>query len=173
MKAKINVIMDSDGNKIVLINDIRFKSRRTLNWDEIEIYIKEYIGNCYEIVETLEKVYIGSDFPDEYCHSLDTKGLKGGNEKAKANLTCALKEIIEIATNKAIYPDYDNKHGLKAKLGWYRYDVRFGIPIFNENGEILRYNIFKARMLVRCDEKGKLYLYDIVRIKKETSTPPR
>ena len=26
-------------------------------------------------------------------------------------------------------------------------------------------------MLVRCDEDGKCYLYDLVRIKKETSKP--
>jgi hypothetical protein len=34
-----------------------------------------------------------------------------------------------------------------------------------------RYNIFSTRMLVRCDEDGKLYLYDLVRTKKETSKP--
>lgn len=37
--------------------------------------------------------------------------------------------------------------------------------------EFERYNIFRARMLVRCDENSKLFLYDIVQIKKETSTP--
>ena len=41
----------------------------------------------------------------------------------------------------------------------------------SEVGEIERYNIFRARMLVRCDANGKLFLYDIVQIKKETSTP--
>ena len=34
-------------------------------------------------------------------------------------------------------------------------------------GEIERYNIFRARMLVRCDANGKLFLYDIVQIKKK------
>ena len=33
-------------------------------------------------------------------------------------------------------------------------------------GEIERYNIFRARMLVRCDANGKIFLYDIVQIKK-------
>ena len=70
-----------------------------------------------------------------------------------------------------MYPDYEKKHGRKAKNGWYRYDTRFGIPVYDESGEIKRYNIFKARMLVRCDEKKNFYLYDIVQIKKETSTP--
>ena len=92
-------------------------------------------------METCEKIYIGNDFPDEFCHSKDKIRLKGANEKAKA------------------------------KKGWYRYDTRFGIPVYDESGEIKRYNIFKARMLVRCDEKKNLYLYDIVQIKKETSTP--
>ena len=39
------------------------------------------------------------------------------------------------------------------------------------NGNLERYNIFSTRMLVRCDADGKLYLYDLVRTKKETSKP--
>ena len=38
-------------------------------------------------------------------------------------------------------------------------------------GKLKRYNIFSARMLIRCDNNNQLFLYDIVRIKKETSTP--
>ena len=79
--------------------------------------------------------------------------------------------MIEIAYNKAEYPDYSNKRGSKAKYGWYRYDTRFGLPVYDENGELERYNIFGARILIRRDKDGKLYLYDIVRTKKETSKP--
>ena len=39
------------------------------------------------------------------------------------------------------------------------------------SGEIDRYNIFHASMLVRHSNDGKMYLYDIIDIKKETSTP--
>ena len=106
-----------------------------------------------------------------YAHSIDTKKLKGGNEKAKANAMVAIGELIEIAYNKAEFSDYNNKHGNRAKYGWYRYDTRFGIPVYDENGDLERYNIFGARMLVRRDKDGKQYLYDIVRIKKETSKP--
>lgn len=154
-----------------MINDVRFKSRRNINWIEIEEYLKEYIGEYYEILETSEKVYIGTDFPDEFSHSQDTKNTKGANEKAKANTITAIGELIEIAYNKAEYPDYSNKHGSKAKYGWYRYDTRFGLPVYDENGELERYNIFGARILIRRDKDGKLYLYDIVRTKKETSKP--
>ena len=83
-----------------MINDVRFKSRRNINWIEIEEYLKEYIGEYYEILETSEEVYIGTDFPDEFSHSQDTKNTKGANEKAKANTITAIGELIEIAYNK-------------------------------------------------------------------------
>ncbi len=38
------------------------------------------------------------------------------------------------------------------------------------NNEIERYNVFRAIMLVRHAEDNRLYLYDIMKIKKETST---
>lgn len=167
----INIVCDADGKKIVLINDIRFKSRRMIDWDEIEECLKQYIGQCFEIAESSEQLYIGTDFPDEFSHSEDTKGLKGANEKGKANMVPAIKELVEIATNKKEYPSYKGKHKSKAKFGWYRYDTRFGIPVYDEDGELIRYNIFSTRMLVRRDQDGRSYLYDFVRTKKETSKP--
>lgn len=168
---KICIVSDPDGKNIVLINDIRFKSRRRIDWKEIEDYLKQYIGEYYEILETSEKIYIGPDFPDEYAHSKDTKSSKGANEKAKANAVIAIGKLIEIATDKTASPDYSEKHGNKAKYGWYRYNTRFGIPVYNESGTLERYNIFRARVLVRRDKEGMLYLYDVVTIKKETSRP--
>ena len=73
MDKKISVISDLDGKKIVVISDIRFKGKRNINWEEVEQYLKEYIGDCYEIVETSDQVYIGSDFPGELKGSEDTK----------------------------------------------------------------------------------------------------
>ena len=170
---RIHIIQDENNKSIVLINDIRFKSRRNIDWNEIEEYLKEYIGNRYEILETCEKIYIGNDFPDEFCHSKDKIRLKGANEKAKANMISAIEELICVATDRTEAEDYKGKHGAKAKKGWYRYDTRFGIPKYNENGELEEYHIYSAKMLVRRDEDGKLYLYDFVRTKKETSSPLR
>ena len=53
---------------------------------------------------------------------------------------------------------------------WCSYVTRFALPVYGENGEIERYNVFCAIMLVRHAEDNKLYLYDIMKIKKETST---
>ena len=77
---------------------------------------------------------------------------------------------IEIATSKSFEENKKNKHSRHAKNGWYRYNIKFAVPVY-ENGEILRYNIFNARLLVNHAENGKKYLYDILAIKKEMSKP--
>lgn len=171
MDKNVNVIKDLDGRKIVLINDVRFKSRRSFDWNDVENYLKEYIGQFYEILETSERIYIGSDFPDEFTSSEARIKTKGANLRAKANAATAIGGLIEVATNKKDYPDYNSKHKKKAENGWYRYDTRFGLPVYDEKGNLIRYNIFSARMLVRCDSNKKMYLYDFVRIKKETCSP--
>ena len=34
-----------------------------------------------------------------------------------------------------------------------------------------RYNVFHVSLLIRHDNNGKMYLYDVIDIKKETSNP--
>ncbi len=50
MDKKINVISDLEGNEIIIINDIRFKGKRRIDWEYVEQYLKEYIGNCIEML---------------------------------------------------------------------------------------------------------------------------
>ncbi len=61
------------------------------------------------------------------------------------------------------------KHSKDAKHGWYRYESRFALPVYDDNGKVERYNIFRALMLMRHAKDRKVYLYDIMEIKKETS----
>ncbi|MDY3240041.1 MAG: hypothetical protein SOW80_07965 [Anaerovoracaceae bacterium] len=58
------IVEDSNGNKVVIIKDIRFKGRKKEDWKVIEEYLKQYVGEFYEIVESSEIIYISSDFPD-------------------------------------------------------------------------------------------------------------
>ena len=95
--------------------------------------------------------------------------IKGAN--AKANATQAIGELIQVAANRKKTEDYEEKHGNRAKFGWYRYDARFALPVYDENEKLERYNIFSVRLLVRHAQDGKRYLYDILRTKKETSKP--
>ena len=169
MQRKVNVVQDLVGNKIVFIHDIIFKGKRSIEWPDVEEYLKQFVGEVYAIERTEDLIYIGADLPDEYTHSNYTMILKGANAKAKANAVQGLPEIIEIATKKVHKDNFKEKHKKDAKYGWYRYESRFALPVFDSDGEIERYNVFQVIMIVRHAENGKMYLYDIMNIKKETS----
>lgn len=169
IKRNVSVIQDVDGNNIVIINDIRFKGKRSVEWSDVEKYLRQYVGDFYQIAETEDIIYIGTDLPDEYSGSNYTKHIKGTIAKAKANAAQAIPEMIEIATSKSFEDNKKNKHSRHAKNGWYRYDTRFALPVYGENGDIGRYNVFSARLLIRHASSGKMYLYDVLEIKKETS----
>ncbi len=172
LSRNVNIVCDAEGKKLVLINDIRFKGKKKEEWEDIEKYLIEYVGSYHEIEESSDIIYIDSDFPDEYFKSESRIALKGAVAKAKANASQGIPELIQIATNKTYSANTKEKHEKDAKLGWYRYDVRFALPVYDDkNGELVRYNIFSARMLVRYAEDGKKYLYDLLAIKKETSSP--
>lgn len=169
----VSIIQNTAGRKIVLINDKKFKGLSKADWKEVEKYLKEYVGNFYEIAYCSEKIFIDTDFLDEYSNSESRVALKGPRRVAKANAAQAIPELIQIATpaNEIWQQNKELKHKNDAKYGWYRYRVRFGIPVYDNNGELERYNIFGAIMLVRHDEDGKKYLYDFTTIKKETNGP--
>ncbi|MBD5495771.1 MAG: hypothetical protein HDR12_15765 [Lachnospiraceae bacterium] len=172
MDRNVNIIVGLNGEKVVLINDIRFRGKKREDWKAVEDYLKEYVGEFYEIEETSEKIFISSSFPDEYVGSESRLALKGPVAKAKANAAQGIPELIQIATNREYSENVKKKHEKDAKYGWYRYDVKFALPVYDDkSGEVCRYNIFLARMLVRHDSDGKKYLYDLLAIKKETSSP--
>ena len=166
----ISIVQGEDGKRIVLIHDILFYGRRNIKWDDVEEYLKRYVGKHFEILDDSEKIYIGSDLPSEYKGSNDTRRLKGPNAKAKANSVQGIPELIEIASNKRYKDNKKDKHSMDAKYGWYRYDTRIGIPV-SEGSKIVRYNIYRVELMVRHSANKKKYLYDLVNIKKEAEYP--
>lgn len=117
------------------------------------------------VAESADIVYIGSDFPDEFAGSVNTRNLKG--HWAKANAVQGILELMEIATDKRWSKNYKEKHNKDAKKGWYRYNTKFALPISDNNGSIVRMNIYTATIIIRHADDEKLYLYDIVNIKKK------
>ena len=77
--------------------------------------------------------------------------------------------MVSVMVSGKYLQNYKDKHNSKAKYGWYRYDTRFAIPKYDNDGELAGYNIFKGRLVIRHAQDGKLYLYDVIDIKKETS----
>ena len=125
----------------------------------------------YEISKTKDKIHIKADFPDEFSNSMDTVRLNGTAAKAKANAVQKVPELIRKAENKRFQENKKMKHTVDAQRGWYRYTTNFALPVYNEDGKILRYNVFTIELLVRCSGDGKLYLYDMVNIKKRNEQP--
>lgn len=162
------IIINEKGQKIVLVDEIIFSSKRKIDWVGVEQYLKRYIGKEYIIDETDETICIGTDFPDEYANSNYSHRIYGTIGKAKANVSQAIPELVEIATNITFHENTDEKHKSDAKYGWYRCTVRFSIPTCNDRGHIIGRNNYQGRMIIRCDANGKKYLYDIIDMKKET-----
>ncbi len=123
------------------------------------------------VIQDIDGNNIGDDLPSEYSGSKYTHSIKGTNAKAKANAVQGIPEMIEIAVGKHFWENKESKHWRNAMYGWYRYDSRFAIPVYRDDEEVERYNIFHASLIVRYSEDGKLYLYDVIDIKKETSNP--
>lgn len=122
----------------------------------------------------LRKIYIDKDLPDEYANSQSRIALKGARKKAKAEAVQGIPEMIKIAApqDPVWEANKEEKHNEDAQNGWYRYCVRFGLPVYNDkNGNLERYNIFSATMLIRHAADGNKYLYDLTTLKKETSSP--
>lgn len=169
-KKQVIIALDEDGNKIVVIPMIIFQGKRTINWDEVEHYLLKYVGNMIEVAETKDIIYIGKQFPDEYKGSRYTRYLRGAYAKAKANAVQGLPELIPIATHRKWAKNKKNKHEKQASNGWYYYKTRFAIPVYDFEDGKGKYNIYSARLVVNYS-KNKLYLYDVVDLKKESSVP--
>ena len=46
----------------------------------------------------------------------------------------------------------------------------FSVPTKSENEDVVRWNDYRATVIVKINDRG-LFLYDIIDIKKEASTP--
>ena len=150
------------------VERVIFKNKQNIPWNDVEVYLKKFIGTGVTVKQYGDIIHIPGDFPDEYTESRYTKKLRGALAKAKANASQVIVEMLVNASNRRWTENKDDKHDKEANGGWYRYDVGFAIPIECNGNE--SQNRYYATAIVRIKD-GKLYLYDIINIKKEASTP--
>ena len=150
------------------VPEILFSNKQNIPWNDVEKYLKKYIGHSFCVKHYGDVIHIGGDFPDEYTESKYSKKLRGALAKAKANAAQVIGPMIENANNRRWVENKDPKHKTEAGGGWYRYDVSFSIPV-EHNGEFRR-NSYIGTAVVRIKD-NELFLYDIINIKKEASTP--
>ena len=168
---RLKIVTDNNGNQIVLIPKIIFSNKQNINWNEVEMYLEKYIGEFVEIDKTNDIIYIGNRFPDEYCGSQYTRKTKGARAKAKANAAQGIREMLAIATEKTYCENHKDKHLDDARNGWYYYITRFAIPLYDNEKMTGEYNVYSASLVINYASNGKMYLYDVVDIKKEASNP--
>ena len=159
--TKYSIKFDEDGAIAVL--EGKFDSDRKA----VEAYLKGLVSD--EVFSTVlsdaQAVYIGKDLPGEYTRSEYTETLFSRLKKAKFKAAGVLGDMILIADNPQFGADTGGKHGKRAQNGWYYYDTRFAVPVFNQNGSINHYTPYSAQLVVRNDADGKSYLYDIKEIR--------
>lgn len=168
---RLDIVIDELGNKVVVIPDIIFINKQNIDWTEVEKYLQCYVGEFVKIAESKDIIYIGSKFPDEYSGSKYTRKTKGVRAKAKANASQGILEILEVATGKVYRENHKEKHEGDAENGWYYYLTRFALPIYDNETKTNKYNVYSACIVVNYAANGKMYLYDVVDIKKEASNP--
>ena len=81
-----------------------------------------------------------------------------------------IPDLILNATNRRWLENKNEKHKNNASGGWYRYEVRFSLPILDDVGDKVGENYYYATLIVRINEEG-LFLHDLINIKKEASKP--
>lgn len=160
-----------NGNEVVWIERNILKENDGLPVHQfIANFIAEHIGDVYTLIESGQKVYIGEDLPSEYTQSKYTQKILKNNPnivKVKNKASVNLGEMIEIATNRR-WEKTEHPKNKDAKYGMYRYDTRFGFPVMNNQKQIVGANVYTAELVIRNASNGKKYLYDIVKIKKDT-----
>lgn len=70
-------VTDELGNQVVLIPDIMQKNKQKIDWNEVEEYLKQFVGEIISITNTKDIVYLGKKFPDEFAGSKHTRNAKG------------------------------------------------------------------------------------------------
>ncbi len=59
----LEIALDENGSKVVVLPDIIFSNKQNIDWDEVEKYLERYVGELVEIAETGDVVYLGKDIP--------------------------------------------------------------------------------------------------------------
>lgn len=155
---------------MICIDEQIFFGKQNIAWNEVELYLKQYVGMHVVVTNYKDEILIPGDFPDEYAFSNYTKKLRGSLAKTKANASQVIIELIESATNRRFVDNKDAKHDKDASHGWYRYDVLFSMAVKGEEEHDLRWNYYMGTLVVRIKEEG-LFLYDLINIKKEARKP--
>ena len=148
------------------IEKLYYTNKNKLNWKNVERDLTKYLNCSFANENTSKTIIIDKIAVDELTHSKYNMKLVGKLRLIKANLCMHLESVIREMENERWKEDIGEKHKSIAKNGWFRYDIHFTYPIRDEMGNYIGKQNYKATVVVRCAEDDKMYLYDIIDIKK-------
>jgi hypothetical protein len=163
----VRIVRDEDGRELVVIDEIIFRGKRSIDWKAVEVYLQKYVGELVEVASTKESIHIKKDFPDEFVGSVYTRGLRGTIAKVKANLSQGVIQTMQIANKRKTMENKKKKHENDARYGWHYYRTRFAIKVYTDETKETKYNRYSALIIVRHARSGEKWLYDIQDIRKE------
>ena len=76
------------------VSEILFKNKQDIPWNDVEQYLKKYVGHSYIVTAYGDEIWIEGGFPDEYTESKYTKMLRGALAKAKANAAQVVGDML-------------------------------------------------------------------------------
>lgn len=85
--------------EISQIDKIIFRNKQNIPWNDVEQYLKRYIGRTFVVRMYQDRIHIAGDFPDEFSESKYTKRLRGALAKVKANSAQIIDLMIINAVN--------------------------------------------------------------------------
>lgn len=167
---KYSIQKDNDGGEYVYVDEPIIGSKLTNKKKKkvISALLKQS-GNSHVINANGQEIHIADDLANEYTNSKSTyfsteKNVRADKFKSANNVD----EMIKIAQNERFEKNRKSTHNKDAKYGFYYYDTRFAVPKYDSEGNVEK-KIYSARLVVRHDADGKLYLYDVDKIKKENT----
>ena len=57
----LEIALDENGNKVVVLPDIIFSNKQNIDWNEVEKYLERFVGELVEIAETGDIIYLGKE----------------------------------------------------------------------------------------------------------------
>lgn len=99
------------------IDEIIFTNKQNIPWNDVEQYLKWYIGQTFVVQEYQNQICIAGDFPNEFSESKYTKKLRGALAKVKANAAQIIDSMIINAINRRWVENKNDKHKYNASDG--------------------------------------------------------
>lgn len=154
----------------------------------MEKYVKQYIENVISqngtylgtLPDSGMRVYAETQgrtpksrygLADEYVRSSYTRWIKDNSKnkfRAKMKAAGVLDDLVSIATDRT-WEKTKHTQNKDAQYGVYNYNSTFAFPVYDSKGELSNVRAYDCQMVILNASDGKKYLYDVIRIKENTT----